>query len=202
MKMAPGALSLINALNGASEKLGLPKVKDAEIRSLNCKRYFQAVGRALATGGATSPGGELGEELTNPNLMANDIVMRLRANASGQWQEIDGKDDWEVWERVQALANQGALVVGASTGTPNGHLAVVSPIPPTLKVSDFEGKGPFVRDGNEHFIQGRVYASTWGAVEASKAFDTRRHPPTWHVWAPSLGKSGLPEARGLELMLP
>jgi hypothetical protein len=172
--LSPAAADLVALMNDVSKKLNLPKGGRHEQQSKNCSSFFRGVGRELEARGlpATS-------EAWSPHLVANDIMDKIESNQSQQWKKVDEK-------QVQEMANQGFLVVGLSKGLPNGHVGIAFPIPPGLDPAKFSGTGPFVRDGNEHYLkhEKRLYATTWGAVEATKTFDYKNHPPKWYIWLP------------------
>jgi len=191
---------VINILNRASEK-GWKPDKDSEAKPLpkggqhnakgepfqegddqlsaNCSQYFREIMREFK-----SRGFAVNQNYMNDDLDANAIIREIR-NRRDEWKLADETD-------AQQLANQGALVEGvAYYSGGHGHLATVFPNSAGADVSqiDPDGTGPLVRDGNEHFLNlktgPRLYAGTWGAIRASKAFVYSRNPPTWYVWVPS-----------------
>lgn len=152
-------------------------VDTKNMERLNCNFYFRGMGRELLAKGypATGP------EWTNTDLQANKIVDIIVTNKK-HWRKIRESD-------VQNLANQGIIVVGVTKHEPNGHIAIVFPIPPGIKVAD--GTGPFVRDGNETMGfstetgNKKIYPHEWGAVRASKAWPKSGPQPMWYIWLPS-----------------
>lgn len=164
------AANLVFAMDRAARLVNPTKSLDPAIQHLNCSAFFREVGRAL---GARTP------EWTS-EVQANDVARMIRTNPR-DWRRVTGPEA-EVTARVQQLANQGAVVVAVREGTPNGHLAIASPIPPGIDLSDFRGRGPMVRDGNVHLSGGRAEPSGWGAVRSSYAFS---QPPDWYLWLPS-----------------
>lgn len=181
------AADLVNMLNAVSKHLELPKgpPTDRELASLNCQRFFRALGQQLSATQTQS------WEKDFLGLNADEIIAKIDTVAcqgGGQWEKIGGKIPEESWRKAQELANRGAIVVGGSrtsSKNPHGHLGIVFPVPPGLDASRFSGSGPFVRDGNEHIPEQdpRLYPTTWGAVKASKAFPRSR--TNWYVWLPS-----------------
>jgi hypothetical protein len=181
--MAPAAGALVQMLNGVAQYLKLPKGGSHQDESLNCRFYFQGLGRELRKRGlpATS------EVWSDGHLQANQITQKIESDP-GEWQNVKDEAD------VQKLANQGIVVVGVSSGQSHGHIAIAFPAPPGLDPSQFRdhGHGPFVRDGNEHppeaEVDERLYASTWGAVQSSKAYAYGTEAPRWYVWVPSMNQ--------------
>lgn len=167
------AAELVDMLNDTAKKLNLPKGGSHDQMSLNCSSFFRGVGRELKGTGLPASGGEWSE-----GLNANKIAEAIQRNNS--WEGIQEGE-------AQDLANKGAVVVGIAQDLPHGHVAIASPIPAGLDEAKFPGRGPFVRDGNEHYLESeqRLYASSWGAVKASKAFSYGKNPPKWFVWKPS-----------------
>lgn len=180
----PGAITpsdLISILNQASDKAWKPDLnadgkpfpkggRHAEM-SLNCSEFFRQVMRLIQQRGLT---GNL--DFTDNDCDANCLIKRI--GSSRDWAQAPEA-------KVQELANAGVLVVGVAPYLDgHGHIAFVSPIPEGLEISDFPGEGPFIRDGNEHTnnAEDRLYASSWGAIKASKAFNYRGSPPKWYVW--------------------
>lgn len=167
---------LVKMLDDTARRLKLPKgaPHDRELASMNCQALFRGVAASLAAQGKPSWKDDF------PNMQADDIAKRLNhlAKTGGAWRAI-------ALHETQALANSGAIVVGASQrgAGAHGHLAFVFPVPQGVKPENFHGSGPFVRDGNEHHLRtGRYALSGWGAVRASEAFG--RAAPQWFVWSP------------------
>ena len=148
--------------------------------SSNCSQYFREIMRQLS-----GQGFSVGNEWTDDNCDANCLIKRMKVSSgasNGEWRKVSESD-------AQNLANQGEFVEGASY-YPNGsgHLATVFPNSAGADLSQIPGIGPLIRDGNEHpperEVDGRLYAGTWGAIKASKAFDYGKYPPIWYVWVP------------------
>jgi hypothetical protein len=166
----------------------LPKGKPAgrDLIDLNCQTFFRALGDELARRGRASWDGQFNLDRAD-GLQADGIFRAIsaEAGAGGRWREVTP-------ERAQVAANAGQIAIGGVPANParkreHGHLAVVTPLPPGMKLRAFrgEGSGPFVRDGNEHRPKEmtRVSPSTWGAIRAS-----RMMPPgetRWFVFVPS-----------------
>jgi len=166
---------LQRALDSAAESVNPQKSLDPEREDKNCSSFFRAVGREL---GASSP------EWTEP-LDANEIATVIESSP-GVWVKVTGTDE-EVTEKVQSLANKGAIAVGVRHGSFHGHVAIASPLPPGVRLDNFCCEGPMVRDGNVHLSQERKKPSGWGAVRAGYAFhDYGGRPPSWYVLWTSL----------------
>jgi hypothetical protein len=175
-QMTERAAELVAIYDRVTKELNLPKgsAEDRELAALNCQSYFNGVARAMPSKGRRSWEGEF------HGLRADGIADKLKtiSLSGGDWASVDLR-------RAQELANDGAIVVGASPADKTGHahIGFVFPLPPGLDEKAFPGTGPFVRDGNEHEIGEKVYPSTWGAVKASKAF--RLSDTNWYVYVPS-----------------
>lgn len=167
--LLPATAQLVAALNSVGRSFH--PVKDAAFR--NCSRHFRLVGHKLKHNGLP-----VGEEWLAPGLRANDIINKIRENERGHWQRVDE-------EQVQVLANKGVVVVGAAKGWPHGHVAIAFPTPPHFDPSKYPGRGPFVRDGNEHARNLHLSTNPWDATRASLAFNYRSSQPTWYRWVPS-----------------
>jgi hypothetical protein len=177
-QMTESTAELVEIFNRAASELHLPKgpATDRDLVRLKCQAYFRAVGTLLARAGRRSWENEF------PGLDAGGIANKFayESQHGGNWQVVDINS-------AQALANRGAVVVGASPedASGHGHLGFVIPLPSGIDESRFSGTGPFVRDGNEHVPPGdpKFYPSSWGAVKASKAFSLSR--TKWYVFVPS-----------------
>lgn len=157
----------------------LPKGGSHDAMGINCAHHFREIMRQIQSQGVSVRPEWVDEKdpTTKVNNNANNIVANI-AN-SQEWEKVDEP-------LVQEFANRGILVVGISTGPTHGHIAEVFPIPEEVNHPDCSsGRGPFIRDGNEHINHDRLYASSWGAVRASQAFNYGRRPPNWYVWRPS-----------------
>lgn len=169
---------LVNAMNKAAQAVdpGNPPNLTPARAELNCNLFFRAVGRNLS--GATAP------EWADQTLLANAIGGRIVANTR-DWQHLAGESDVELEKR----ANRGEVVVGVYVNPQgHGHLAMVTPVPPGLDMTDFPGSGPFVRDGNVHSTKPspthpkQIAPLGRGAARASYAFSQKE----WYVWKPSI----------------
>jgi hypothetical protein len=169
---------LVNAMDRAAQAVdpGNPPNLSPAKAELNCNLFFRAVGRNVP--GATAP------EWSDQTLLANAIGGRIRANTQ-DWQAVTDESDVELQKR----ANRGEVVVGVYVNPHgHGHLAVVTPVPPGLDMSDFPGSGPFVRDGNVHSTKAspthpkRIAPLGRGAARASYSFSDKQ----WYVWKPSI----------------
>jgi len=154
-----------------------PKGGDHDLDPM-CSQYFREVMREFGNRGFEVPA-----NYTNDQFNANQIIREMR-NRKDQWKEIEEA-------KAQEYANRGVLVEGVYFNPEgSGHLATVSPVPQDLDRCRFPGHGPFIRDGNEHAREqeadGRLYATTWGAAKASRAFEYGERTPTWYVWIPSV----------------
>jgi hypothetical protein len=184
-EMSERAAELVTILQVASDELRLPKgpVGDREREKLNCQAFFREIGKQLAKRHEESWVDDF------PNMQADQIATRIAelARKGDKWEKLVGGNEAVLWSRAQKLANQGVVVIGASTADSSGfgHLGIVVPVPRSLEESRFDGRGPFVRDGNEHKPSPfeRVYPSTHGAVKASKAFAVSQ--TSWYVWMSS-----------------
>jgi hypothetical protein len=182
-EMSESAAELVTILQVASEELHLPKgpAGDRELERLNCQAFFREIAKQLAKRHHESWGDDF------PNMQAHQIAVRIDelAGKGVKWEKLTGGSEEEVWSRAQKLANQGVVVIGASKADDSGfgHLGIVVPVPRSLDDARFDGRGPFVRDGNEHKPAERVYPSTYGAVKASKAFTVSQ--TGWYVWVSS-----------------
>ncbi|MGD0125696.1 MAG: hypothetical protein ABSF46_10075 [Terriglobia bacterium] len=150
------------------------------LESLNCQFFFRQVGKELQQR-LQEKGSTLGDEWTNPDIQANDIASLI--SRSENWKAV-GADE------AQEYADRGAFVEGVQIHQPNGHLATVSPAPPGVDPCKFDGHGPLIQDGNEHYVPAaradgakQDFPSSWGVVKASKAFSGT---PTYYVWVPSV----------------
>ena len=187
----------LNQRSGRSES-PLPKGRPVDQRLVdnNCQTFFRALGGELARRGLQSwsddfPLGHIGEP------MADGIVVEIEKNAGEgrAWKKIQN------WEEAQRLANDGAIVIGGLRADPphgrnHGHIAIVFPMPPGMDLAEFNaaGRGPFVRDGNEHLYEvkdpqtnektgeKRFHPSTWGAIRASRAMPLAQ--TSWFLWTP------------------
>jgi hypothetical protein len=175
--MTESAADLVGIFNKAASSLKLPKgpATNRKLSTLNCQAYFRAVASLFTQTGKPSWEHEFS------GLNADGIAKRLKdaAQHGGNWEAVDVN-------QAQERANSGMIVVGASPKDKGGygHLGFVIPLPPGLDESKFSGRGPFVRDGNEHQQPGqKLYPSSWGAVKASKAFMLSR--TKWYVYVPS-----------------
>ena len=176
--LSEGATRLVNNLNTISKNLRLPKgpPTDRKLASLNCQAFFRALGEELAKTGH-------GWRDSFANMNADQIVAEIDrvSHSSGKWRKIQGNSQEVIWLEAQKLANQGLIVVGGSRAASDGHGHLGIVFPTTVDPVQFAGRGPFVRDGNEHESQDdKKYLSTWGAVKASKAFELSR--TQWYVW--------------------
>lgn len=185
--MPERAAHLVDIFNAVARKLNLPKgyAMNHPQSTMNCQAFFRGVADQLANDGGPSWRDDF------PGLQADAIVRQIdEASVEGKkWERISGSTAEERWKVAQDSANKGVIVVGGMRGDP-GHLGFVFPVPGTLDESKFkdEGRGPFVRDGNEHRLQieDKTYPSTYGAVKASKAFVLSG--TSWYVWVASKGK--------------
>lgn len=170
----PAATELVSHLNNAAQTINPNKETDPEKQSLKCSEFFRAVGSEFAASG----------DAWAPGLQANQIIDKIVSDKSGQWAKVDEKD-------VQTFANRGIVVVGVRKDTRpghHGHLAVASPCPQDIDLSDFGRYGPMIRDGNvyEKPETGKIYPKDWGTVRATFAFGNyRENPPAWYMWVPS-----------------
>jgi hypothetical protein len=123
----------------------------------HCSQFLRAVMRDMRSSDLA-----IRDSWTDESADANTLISRM--HSSPDWLAVNGA------ETAQELANSGALIVG----TYPGHVGIVFPLPPHLDVSAFRGKGPFIRDGNEHVpdanVYKRLFPSSWGAVRTSIAF--------------------------------
>jgi len=175
------AARMVAILDRTSRKLNLPKaVSDQAQVSRNCQAFFRGVASELTAAHKAS------WEDDFAGLDADGIVRRVESSAQtgGKWEKVQG-DPESVWRTAQELADRGVIVIGGSErdASGSGHLGFVFPRPPGLDESRFagEGRGPFVRDGNQH--RETHAPSGWGAVRASRAFVLSR--TSWYVWVPS-----------------
>jgi hypothetical protein len=194
----PRAAELVAALNTISamkiyEGEALPRRKPVgpTLLDKNCQTFFRALGTELARRGQPSWDHEFPEDQLG-RVHADGIFRAIaaEAKAGGRWRELTP-------EAAQVAANQGQVVIGGvpmnlEKGRTHGHLAVVVPLPPGMKLREFQkehaGSGPFVRDGNEHLYTPddapeRYELSTWGAIPAS-----RMMPPSearYFLWVAS-----------------
>lgn len=172
------AADLVHIFDIVSDSLNLPKgpANNRERSTNNCQDFFRGVAKVLGQKGEAS------WEKDFPGMNADQIVKAIdqASNSGKKWQKIRSNNPGEM---AQALANKGVIVVGGSLAdkTGHGHLGFVFPVTADLDATKFPGKGPFVRDGNEH--SGRIYASTYGAIKASNAFG--ESPTSWYIWVPS-----------------
>jgi hypothetical protein len=180
----PGpAADLVNLFNAVAHKLKLPSgpTQDHTRARKNCQAFFRGVADSLSQEGKVSWRDDFN------GLVADGIAKKIEADSANgkNWEKIKGSTPQEIWKSAQDLANKGVIIVGAmpADSSGDGHLGFVFPVPDGLKASNFSGSGPFVRDGNEHWPQGRDYPSTYGAVKASKAF--QMNSTSWYIWAPS-----------------
>ena len=174
------AAEFVKTLSDVAQKLDLPKgpPTDRRLASLNCQAFFRGVAADLKRRGKSTWQDDF------PDMNADAIAKKLEdvAAKGGNWRETTMAD-------AQGLADEGAIVVGASRRDKSGygHLGFAFPIPADVDPDQFHGRGPFVRDGNEHSLKTgtgrRLALSTWGAVRASNAFDVSR--TKWYVWMPS-----------------
>lgn len=182
-KRAERAADLINAFNDVSDDLRLPKgsVKNHERADLNCNAFFHGIGKKLEAAG--KPSWE--KDLQGMNAEQIATAIERDAAAGGNWHKIELSRNGDTWSKAQELANGGAVVVGCSHAdkSGHGHVGFVSPVPLSEKSAEVGKHGPFVRDGNEHDINGQRYPSTYGAINGSKAF--KIHETGWYVWTPS-----------------
>ncbi len=175
MQMQTEAAEIVFALDKAAAIVNPIKDLDPQKQELNCNSFFRALGQQF---NATTT------EWTDKKLSANQIADKITGNVMGDWEKIEGSEE-KVTEYAQKYANQGIIVVGIIKGKNYGHIAIVSPIPSNIDPNSFGTKGPMVRDGNVHIVQGKKTPSGHGTVRASKVFDYKNAPPTWHVWIPS-----------------
>lgn|GEM_PF-3115065 len=170
--------SLVSAMDSAAHEVdpGSPPNLSPANAELNCKHFFQTVGRGLS--GTDSP------EWSDTSLSANQIGHGI-AVSSREWQDVSRESEIELQKR----ANQGEVIVGVyENSSGHGHLAVVMPVPPGLDFADFPGSGPFVRDGNVHHTRQsashprQIAPLGRGAARASYAFSGAHQ---WYVWIPS-----------------
>jgi hypothetical protein len=156
---------LVRAMEEAERSLKVPKNAQNDW-SKRCSAFFAAVGAQL---GAEGPEWK-------PGTSADRIIKLIRKDHTN-WRPVGEAE-------VQNLANDGVLVIGAAYDIPHGHIALAFPV---SALTSTPGHGPFIRDGNVHRIsaEDRVFASSWGALKASKAFNYSRHAPEWYVWMSS-----------------
>lgn len=178
------AAELMKLFETVSRNLNLPKgtAKDRELSSLNCQAFFRGIAQQLATNSKQSWVNDF-----SPQMNADQIAEKIAnmANNGNKWEEIVLSTAPKSLGDIISKANSGVIIVGVmqANGGEHGHLGFVSPIPSTIKLEDFKGDGPFVRDGNEHNLKDKIYPSTYGAVRASKAFKlSQTH---WYIWKPS-----------------
>ncbi len=136
------------------------------LSGLNCSNFFRAVGQQLSS----LLNDQIGEEWTNPNYAANEIIEIIEKNARGDWVRADKTE-------VQERCNAGEIVVGTFKNPGDiGHIAICAPDP-----SEAKRVLPLVRDGDEH-LTSRLRPGTYGAIPADAAFGS--NPTTWYVWKP------------------
>lgn len=171
-ELPPEAAELVFALDRAASTVNPGKDASAD-RAKICSEFFRVVGREM--GATTSDWSQ--------ERPANAIADVLATNQSGDWRRLDntGKGGFR---ELQELANRGYIVIGVAKADPNGHVAVVAPVPPGLHLDNFGTIGPMVRDGNMYVAREtkRVSPKDWGTVSASKAFHYGTNPPLWYVW--------------------
>ncbi len=175
----PAAANLVHIMDKVTKKLNRPKGgyhKDLKPR-LVCNFFFQGVGEELKKLGLPADRGAW-----KKGLRAAQIKAKIEADRT-DWNELREED-------VQERANRGIIVVAVSPD----HVAIAFPIPPQIQ---FSGRGPLLRDGNEHGPETqadhRLHASSWGAVPAHNMFSyeysdsQKKHlkSPKFYVWTPS-----------------
>jgi hypothetical protein len=167
--MSEEAAAFVKILDKAASAINPNKEPPSSqnTRHRNCSAFFKEVGREL---GALDQGWPTGD--------ANAIYIALINDKSGAWRELIGESAIE----LQTLVNKGAIIVGVRYSEPNGHVAIVSPVPPSLDLDDFGSFGPMIRDGNVFTDKhGRIYPKDWGTARASKAFEPAQQP-RWFTW--------------------
>jgi hypothetical protein len=180
------AANLVFALEDAARKVNPGKSLDLETQDKNCSAFFRLVGKKIgAKGDEWTLRNTKDERHKKKPVQANDIVKMISENKEGKWEKIRGNEE-DVTRQVQELANNGLVVVATQIGSNHGHLAIASPLPPKVTLSNFAGHGPMVRDGNVHPSGGHKKSTGLGTARASYAFGGySSDPPTWYLWLPS-----------------
>jgi len=125
------------------------RAKEGDLYHLKCQEFFRTLGIELRRAGKRSWDKDFDE-----SLQARGIILQIQGDTKNWW-PIQGSSEEEDWQQAQDEANMGFIVVGGyipNDPKENGHIAIVTPVPPDFDRSKLEnpGQGPFVRDGNDH----------------------------------------------------